>query len=389
MQCVRRPAAGLAVLLALGLAHAGAQAPPSADGLYMAYAGGDYDVVSRTLRNRDIFGGLRGDLLRLAGDWVARSDPKWWVADARQKGLAADAADETAARAWRAFWAPAHATFLLEVGAVALELKFPLPGQFISAAGSIVMNRPSPPGTRAVEDTFEILFHRTALAVLVGARSYEDAYAYLDAIDRRVFPARAADGKPRLVDLRPALVRGVLADLQTKDAQLVPGRAGGPATIRETPAAKKSTAVALAAYKLAAQAPELAAETSVRRAFLLFRVGQPRPALDALAATSTPTDPVVGYWGGLIQGRILDALGQPEDAIAAYRRAAALFPGAQTAKLALATAQLGLGHRDDAWRLAAEARSTPDRPIDPWWQYWSGDLRFVPQWLPALRRGAS
>jgi hypothetical protein len=44
--------------------------------------------------------------------------------------------------------------------------------------------------------------------------------------------------------------------------------------------------------------------------------------------------------------------------------------------------------RDEARRWAAMAQSRPADAIDPWWQYWQGDFRFISDWLGTLRRVA-
>jgi Flp pilus assembly protein TadD len=82
---------------------------------------------------------------------------------------------------------------------------------------------------------------------------------------------------------------------------------------------------------------------------------------------------------------VLEALDRPDEARTAYERAAAIWPGAQTPAVALASLLERQGKRADAVKAAAAARRAPSEVIDPWWQYWSGDLRFFDQYLAALR----
>jgi hypothetical protein len=87
----------------------------------------------------------------------------------------------------------------------------------------------------------------------------------------------------------------------------------------------------------------------------------------------------------LVRGRALDAGGDPTAAIAAYERAAALQPHAQTPAAALAALCLRTGDRDAALHWADVARTTPADTIDPWWQYFTGDFRLLGGWVKDLR----
>jgi hypothetical protein len=86
----------------------------------------------------------------------------------------------------------------------------------------------------------------------------------------------------------------------------------------------------------------------------------------------------------LFLGRVLEALSRPHEAAQAYRTAADLSAGAQTPSVALAALFHRQGQANEARRWARLAGATS--AVDPWWQYWSGDLRFAADWLSTLRR---
>jgi hypothetical protein len=134
----------------------------------------------------------------------------------------------------------------------------------------------------------------------------------------------------------------------------------------------------------------VADEASVRRAFAWHRIGRhedARAALDGLGGTIG--DPAVRYWRALFLARALDALARPREAAAAYRAALEAWPGAQTPAVALAALFQRQGQAVEARRWARQAAMTSPSAIDPWWQYWSGDLRLVPDWVAELRRAGS
>jgi hypothetical protein len=123
----------------------------------------------------------------------------------------------------------------------------------------------------------------------------------------------------------------------------------------------------------------------VRRGFLLFRLGRRAEALAVLTATGNIADATLGYWAALFRGRVLETEGTPDDAAAAYERAAALFPGSQTPAVALASLWKRHDRPIDAGRWAAAVTSGQRAGLDPWWEYWSGDYRLLTTWVAALR----
>lgn len=164
----------------------------------------------------------------------------------------------------------------------------------------------------------------------------------------------------------------------------------GDATVMSPPNAKKIAE--LKGLFLAATAfPETHDEALVRAGFFLYRAGRTPEALELLTAAGDTTrgspgltDLSVRYWRELFLGHVLDVLGRVDDAAAAYRRAMALAPGAQSARVALMTTLARHGGPDEARRLAEETLATEPAP-DPWNEYWGADARRIQSLLNELR----
>ncbi len=241
-----------------------------------------------------------------------------------------------------------------------------------------------------IADAFEVKVHRTALAVLVGLRRLELAASYLTTIRSRI-RAEASDNQRDIVDPRISLTAAVLMDLRTAPANLpgahVPGRIPSLLVGKDQAMARRLLDQAERAYAEAQRHPTVAAEAATRRALVLHRLGRHQAALEALdQADACPANPTVRYWTSLFRGRVLETLGRLDEARTAYEMAAAIWPGAQTPVVALAALLQRQGRVAEAIRAAEAARATPAGTINPWWQYWSGDLRFLDQWLGELRK---
>jgi tetratricopeptide (TPR) repeat protein len=137
---------------------------------------------------------------------------------------------------------------------------------------------------------------------------------------------------------------------------------------------------------LAAGVPETAAEASVRKGFLLFRLRRFDEALRALdVAPASEADRVLAYWRALFRGRVLEELRRPDDAARAFEDAGRLFPEAQSPRVALASLFQQAGRREEALAQRVALGALPRDARDPWWIYWFGDRRFVPSLLAAIR----
>jgi hypothetical protein len=334
-----------------------AQAPALAS-LYAAYMAGDVAAVARTLPDEAAFRAIRGELFQ-------------------------------AARADASTWTPSMAGFLLEVVRVGYARQWLDTTLLLQATRDMVMKRPQPVGRDAAEDAFEITFHRAAVGLLSGQRTFDRAEAYLTAIASRVSATPGTAG--RLVDPRLPLARALLEDMRTapaeglglEDLRLLPTQSidarNGAAHFRADRA--------IALYVDAARDASVAAEADVRRAWLLHRLGRTTEGLARLNAPAPGDEaPEITYWRRLFLGRMLESLNRLDEAATAYEEAERAWPQAQTPAVALAALYQRTDRPADAQRWAAIARSTPDTVIDPWWQYWSGDYRMLPVWLGQLRR---
>jgi VWFA-related protein len=142
-------------------------------------------------------------------------------------------------------------------------------------------------------------------------------------------------------------------------------------------------------YAEAMAFPETAAEARVRLAWFCHRLGQHADALVHLDAIrgDTGLDPVMQYVQRLVRGQVLEAAGQPDASLQAYRQALALAPHAQSARIALMNGLLRAGDRGGAAQMAEQIQ-TEREGTDPWWSYVQGDFRLYPFALARLREMA-
>jgi len=115
-------------------------------------------------------------------------------------------------------------------------------------------------------------------------------------------------------------------------------------------------------------------EARLRLGRVLEQLGQPvRAVAELRRVVGNTTDSLLLYYARLFLGSAEEALGHLEAARESYEGAAALYPGAQSARLALAQLMRQSGDRSSAVR-AILGMLTPggagDRAAsDPWWQY--------------------
>jgi tetratricopeptide (TPR) repeat protein len=138
-------------------------------------------------------------------------------------------------------------------------------------------------------------------------------------------------------------------------------------------------------FRNAAKYPETRAEARIRLGFVMLRLKLAGAALDTLRESGEVKEPHLRYLHGLFEGRAYDQAGKPDEAVAAYRRALAAVPRAQTAELALASALARSGRQADALRVMETALApVASPPPDPWLLYGQGDSRFWPAIARAL-----
>jgi tetratricopeptide (TPR) repeat protein len=139
------------------------------------------------------------------------------------------------------------------------------------------------------------------------------------------------------------------------------------------PLADVTNAEAERLYRRALRADGAFVEARVRLGRLLYeRKRYDEAAAELAIALAAQSDPRVAFYARLFAGRTAQALGKIEDAVAHYKEAGALFPGAQSALLA--QSQLALlgadmtGAAEPIHRLEQLAVA-PAKREDPWWQY--------------------
>ena len=326
--------------------------------LYTLYLDGDQAALRRILATREDLRSARGEIFQ-------------------------------AVRDWRLGWKPSQAAFLQELAIIGFDRGWDDAPLLLVAARDLALARKTPPGASPADDTLEILLHRVAVTLLIARQRFDQAEAYLGPLATRVSDGTSVATGPPLVDPRIAILRGQLVEMRT--APGIQDDAGDPDVIPSLAIDPKDTGTrrraeqAMAFYARVADHPETAVEAAVRRGFLLFRLGRRAEALAVLTAAGTSADATLGYWAALFRGRVLETEGTPTDAAAAYERAAGLFPRAQTPAVALASLWKRHDRPVDAARWARAITAGERAGIDPWWDYWSGDVRLLPAWITTLR----
>ena len=345
----------LGAVIVTGRAEPQTRPPLALAPIYEAYASGDVEVVGRMLRSLDSLQAIRTELF------------------ATMSLFAAEQADQ-----------PIPAAFLFEVATAGLEFGWPDAMTVLERGRIVAQHRRDAPGVNARSDAFELSFHRAAVSVLIGLQRSEAVESYLLRIDDRV----AADPgtRERLIEPRFLLTHAMAQELRTRPVMTASARASAFPP-RLTSAEVGAINAALLRFDVAARYPRNAAEAHVRKAQLLHRLGRFEDALASLASVGEETDDrYVSYWCALFRGRTLDALSRPADAEAAYRLASAVAPHAQSPAVALSALFARQDRLPEALEWANAARSAPAATIDPWWRYWFGDLRFLPQLIDELRK---
>jgi tetratricopeptide (TPR) repeat protein len=105
-------------------------------------------------------------------------------------------------------------------------------------------------------------------------------------------------------------------------------------------------------------------------------------------AASEAADPLLLYYANLFAGAEEATLNRIDSARAAYQRASALFPQAQSPYLALSLLARRANDREAARQTIERVLAPPelDERDDPWWRYHTVQGRTVDERLDALRR---
>ena len=209
-------------------------------------------------------------------------------------------------------------------------------------------------------------------------------YAALTMLQGVIRPAAVEPFIERTMARFPQDPRFVLLRAINSEQRSLPGTR---LTVYEAPGAPRPAIaeVVRQQYLEAIAFPSIAAEARIRLSWMLYRTGNHDEALSQLMEAGASPLPDMGlrYLQQLFLGHVLGAAGDSERSIAAYRAAAALLPGAQSARVGLMNTLLLRGDRAEAEALSEFIQTTRDQSQDPWWSYWQGQYRVHQQ---ALRR---
>jgi len=182
-------------------------------------------------------------------------------------------------------------------------------------------------------------------------------------------------------DPRFVLAGAIATDQQWRTSGALDSAAPSPSV----DALKKHVADVTTRYNAAAQFPQTRSEALIRLSWLQHRIGRSADAIQTVdRAPIEARDLDMDYLHHLFRGHYLLALGRLEDGIAAYRFAAGIVPGAQSARVALMNALVLQGDIAAATAAGNDAEIMKTTP-DPWWDFWFGDFRWYPQALKTLR----
>ena len=140
------------------------------------------------------------------------------------------------------------------------------------------------------------------------------------------------------------------------------------------------------AYRALEADPDVGGEAMMRFGAMQMRLRRTEEALKYFdRAQDLTRDPYVVFLTHYFSGQIHERRPDLKRAEAAYRRAVAAVPHAQSATLALSTLLARDGRRAEAQRLIAGMTSGTRRPLDPWRRFVHADDRFWPLLIARLR----
>jgi tetratricopeptide (TPR) repeat protein len=190
----------------------------------------------------------------------------------------------------------------------------------------------------------------------------------------------------------PLLRDGPLGRTAGRSAAALPMRESAGALLRERPTGRdveEHLREAEKEYRAALAADGALLEARLRRGRVLLLLGQTAEArAEITEILRGARDPTLRYLGLLFQGRLLEGASEFTEAVRSYREAAALFPEAQAARIALGHALDHLGDlgasRAELRRAVVDGAPLFERP-DPWATYPYGQSSRAESLLAALK----
>ena len=147
---------------------------------------------------------------------------------------------------------------------------------------------------------------------------------------------------------------------------------------------------AITALRALLDDPVVGPEATVRIGLVHFSVGDYAAAVSAfLQAEARSADPRMKYLALLSAGRAYETLNRTEEAMAAYARALAAIPGAESATVALASLQFARDEREAAMALLAQPFSTTVRKDDPGRLMGYGSFLYLDDLIAEMRKELS
>jgi hypothetical protein len=309
--------------------------------LLSAYATGGRNAIARTITTANAFDDLRKNLAPMIESW--KSDPH-----------------------------RIQSVFLLELADHAVQHHWFNWLDVLDLARRFVMSRRDPHGVNADDDAFELIWHKTAAALLaLSSRPEVLEDCGVMPLLQRIAPEPFRSADRQLVDPWIALMQAEAEEgWTTFDHSLLPTR--GPTAVR--------------LFDEAAKYPATRGEALVRKAQLLIRSGLFPEAVGVLEEAGDPAaDVAVRYWARLFRGRALEGVGRLDEAAKAYADALVLIPRAQSPSVALMALAFSRDRLTDALQHADDIRTASGDAVDPWWAYDHGDGRFYESRLAVLR----
>ena len=228
----------------------------------------------------------------------------------------------------------------------------------------LVDQLPSPQTDWDVSD-----WYRATAAVLAGAYAFAELIPHLERA-RQLFPKDPAINFNLgclYETLASSRVQEVLATLPFSGTSQVAVDSAGPNLRR-----------AEDHFERAIAGSPVSSEAQVRLAAVRLLLGRPRDAAEALRPLARNTvDSWVRYHALMFLGRAEEALGSGDRAREAYKQAAALFPGAQSPHLALASLDGREGRTGSIQELHRVLRLPREDRNDPWTDYHRGEGRYA------------